>query len=217
MNGVTAVFVLCLVFFIFQLFMGIGFTAFGVFYGADLLSQPWRIFTSMFLHGGLEHFFLNMFALFVFGGALERRVGTPMFLLTYLLSGVVASVGFLIFNGPDVPALGASGAIYGLIGALVVIAPNMRVYLFGGIPMPMVAVGVLYAFIEFVSLGNAGLEDNIAHSAHLLGLAGGFFILQWYKRENEGGVMTPFDSRQAIAASVAIGLVAALVFGYIYQ
>ncbi len=216
MKGVTGIFVLCLVFFMFQLLGGVDFTVVGVFYGAALLSEPWRIFTSMFLHGDFGHFALNMFALFVFGGALERRVGTPLFLLTYFVSGIVASVGFLIFNGPEASALGASGAIFGLIGAMVVVAPNMKVYLLGGIPMPMIAVGALYAVIEFVSLAGSS-DDNIAHSAHLLGIVGGFFILQWYKRQHEEGAMTPFNSMQAIAASVIIGLVVALLFGYMYQ
>jgi len=214
MNGVTAVFALCLVFFMFQAFLGLGFTAEGVLYGALLLTEPWRVFTSMFLHGNFEHFFLNMFALFVFGGALERRVGTPMFLLIYLLSGITGSVGFLLFSGPGVPALGASGAIFGLIGALVVIAPNMRLYLFGGIPMPMIAVGALYAFIELLSLGSF---DNIAHSAHLLGLVGGLAIAKWYEMKNEAGEMTPLETRWVIAASVIAGLAVALLFGYIYR
>ncbi len=214
MNAVTAIFVLCLVFFAFQLVFGLGFTAEGVLYGALLLPEPWRVFTSMFLHADFEHFFLNMFALFVFGGALERRVGTPLFLLIYLLSGITASVGFLLFSGPEVPALGASGAIYGLIGALVVVAPNMKVYLFGGIPMPMIAAGALYAGIELLSLGNL---DNIAHSAHLLGLVGGLAIAKWYERKNEAGEMTPLETKWVIAASVVIGLAVALLFGYLYQ
>lgn len=214
MNAVTGIFVLCLVFFAFQIMLGLGFTAEGVLYGALLLPEPWRIFTSMFLHGDFEHLFLNMFALFVFGGALERRVGTPMFLLIYLLSGITASVGFLLFSGPDVPALGASGAIYGLIGALVIVAPNMRVYLFGGIPMPMIAAGALYALLELLSLGNI---DNIAHSAHLLGLVGGLAIAKWYQMKNEAGEMTPLETKWVIVASVVIGLAVALLFGYVYQ
>ncbi len=210
MRATTAIVLLCVFLFVFQLMRGIEFTAVGVLFSGGLLSEPWRIFTSMFLHGDFDHIFFNMFALFVFGTALERRVGTSRFLLIYLVSGVVGAAGFMLFSTPYESALGASGAIYGIIGALVVVAPRMVVYLFGGVPMPMYAVGLLYAVIELFALGRA---DSIAHSAHLLGFVGGFVLAKMYAEQAEiAGDLTPVKS---IAISVVFGLLVALVFGYI--
>lgn len=213
MNVTNSLVVLCVFFFIFQMVFGLEFSAVGVLVGSLLLTEPWRILTSMFLHADIEHLFFNMFALFVFGNALERRVGSPLFTLIYFISGITGAVGFMLFSGPDAIALGASGAIFGIIGALVVIAPRMTVYLFGGVPMPMYAVGILYALIEVFAFGKA---DSIAHSAHLLGLVGGFAVAQKYNWDNERGVMTPITTRKALIISVALSIVVALLFGAYY-
>jgi len=135
-------------------------------------SEPWRFITSMFLHADFAHLFFNMFALLMFGLYLEKKVGKTMFLLIYLISGVIGGIGFEIFNGPGVVGLGASGAIYGIIGALMVLEPNLRVYIYF-VPMPIAVAGVFYALIELVMMGAA---DNIGHAAHLFGLIGGFAI-----------------------------------------
>lgn len=213
MNITNSIVVLCVFFFIFQMMMGPEFTAVGTLTGGLLFTEPWRIFTSMFLHGDFEHLFFNMFALFVFGNALERRIGSSLFTLIYFVSGIIGSIGFMLFSGPSASALGASGAIFGIIGALVVVAPNMTVYLFGGVPMPMFAVGILYAIIEIFAFGRA---DSIAHSAHLLGLVGGFAVARKYKRDNEMGIMTPLTVRKALIISAVLGIIVAVLFGAYY-
>jgi len=184
MNIANYIIILCVFLFIMQMIMGPEFTAVGTLVGGLLLTEPWRIITSMFLHGSLEHLFFNMFALFVFGNVLERKMGGNIFTLIYLVSGIIGSIGFVLSSGPSASALGASGAIFGIIGALVVVAPNMTVYLFGGLPMPMYAVGILYVAIEIFAFGKA---DNIAHSAHLLGLVGGFITAKAYEYMGPGG------------------------------
>lgn len=165
----------------------------------------------MFLHADLEHLFFNMFALFIFGNALERRVGGGMFLLIYFVSGIVGAAGFMLVSGPGASALGASGAIFGVIGALIVVAPKMVVYLFGAVPMPMAAVGLIYAAIELFGFGRA---DNIAHSAHLLGLVGGFALAKIYEKDEEGRMPLP-SAKSAAAFSLVFGLLVALVFGFV--
>jgi len=147
----------------------------------------------------------------MFGHALEQRVGSGAFLFIYLMSGLLGSVGFMLFSEPWGSALGASGAIYGVIGALVVVAPRMVVYFFGLFPLPMAAAGVVYALIELFGFGAA---DNVAHSAHLLGLIGGYIFTQWYAgKVNEGA--WEISTNKAIIFGIVFSIIVALFFGYI--
>ncbi len=171
---VIAIIILCIITFLFQdiwMFQNFAMVS-GLFF-----SEPWRAITSMFLHADFAHILFNMFVLFMFGTVLERRVGIAWFLLVYFISGICGSLGFELLSEPGIYAVGASGAIYGILGALVVLAPRMTIY-FYGIPMPMYIAGIVYAVIELVFLGRA---DNIAHSAHLLGLVGGFITAKAYE------------------------------------
>jgi membrane associated rhomboid family serine protease len=137
---------------------------------AFLFDRPWTIVTYMFVHLTFDHLFWNMLFLFFFGMALEQRVGERMFLVIYLLSGIVAAVGqILALSGMDsfIPMVGASGALFGVLGCLAIIAPEIRVLLFFVIPLSIKWAVVLYALVDFASLGSA---DNIAHMAHITGL-----------------------------------------------
>jgi membrane associated rhomboid family serine protease len=137
---------------------------------AILFDRPWTIITYMFVHLTFDHLFWNMLFLFFFGMALEQRVGERMFLVIYLLSGIVAAVGqILALSGMDsfIPMVGASGALFGVLGCLAIIAPEIRVLLFFVIPLSIKWAVVLYALVDFLSLGAA---DNIAHMAHITGL-----------------------------------------------
>ena len=172
---VLALFFLCILAFLFESRQVL--LNFALITGLDF-TEPWRFVTSMFLHADLAHLFFNMFALLMFGLYLERKIGKNMFLLVYLVSGIIGGVGFEIFNQPGVIGLGASGAIYGIIGALVVLEPKMLVYVYF-IPVPIAVAGLLYAAIELAGMGAA---DNIGHAAHLFGLLGGFAIAKaWQK------------------------------------
>ena len=79
----------------------------------------WRLLAAMFLHGGFLHLFLNVWALWQIGGIFETLFGSTRFLLTYFASGLVASLVSSIFIPPYTPGVGASGAIFGIIGALI--------------------------------------------------------------------------------------------------
>lgn len=79
----------------------------------------WRLGAAMFLHGGFMHLFLNMWALWQIGGIFETLFGSTRFLLTYFVSGLVASLVSSIFIPPNTPGVGASGAIFGILGALI--------------------------------------------------------------------------------------------------
>lgn len=138
---------------------------------ADIMQKPWTLLTHMFVHANFDHLFWNMLFLFFFGTELERRVGEGKFLGIYLLSGIVAATGQMLVSGGTL--VGASGALYGVLGCLAMIAPEIRVFLFFIIPMSIRWAVVLFAVIDFLM---SGTGDNIAHVAHLSGLALGLII-----------------------------------------
>jgi hypothetical protein len=130
-----------------------------------VMQRPWTLLTYMFVHANFDHIFWNMLVLFFFGMELEKRVGETKFLEIYVLSGIVAALGQMMISGGSL--VGASGAIYGVMGCLAIIAPEIRVLLFFVIPLSIRAAVVLFAMLDFLTSGSA---DNIAHMAHIAGL-----------------------------------------------
>lgn len=144
-----------------------------------ILQKPWTLITSIFLHGGLGHLFINMLVLFFFGGELERRLGSTKFLEIFLIAGIMGNLGFTSFSyitGSFVPALGASGAIFGVFATLAIIAPEIRVLLWFVIPLKIRHALVLFALWDLFLLPYGGL---VANSAHLSGVVIG--LLYGYK------------------------------------
>ena len=94
-----------------------------IYYPPLTAAQPWRMITSAFLHspGTVPHILFNMYALFVFGPVLERLLGGGAFLALYLVAAFGGSVGVLLYLAPGTAVLGASGAIFGLLGALLIV------------------------------------------------------------------------------------------------
>lgn len=143
------------------------------------------LLTSMFLHFGFRHLINNMFMLLVIGSNLEPEMGTARFLITYMASGLAGNVlsGFLDYRtGEYTVSAGASGAIFGLIGALlyVVIRNQGNVRNISG--RGMVVMVVLSLYFGFASTG----VDN---AAHVGGLVAGFFlaVLLYRKKDREYG------------------------------
>jgi membrane associated rhomboid family serine protease len=110
----------------------------------------WTFLTSMFMHGGFFHIFANMFSLFFIGNFLERIVGKKRFFWVYMISGLVGGAFFvlaaLFFGDLNTPAVGASGAIFGLLGVLAVLVPYSKVYLISG-PLILVIIDVFLSGI----------------------------------------------------------------------
>jgi hypothetical protein len=105
----------------------------------------WTFLTSMFMHGSLFHLFANMFSLYFIGRMLEKIIGKKRFLWTYMIAGLMGGVFFIIasfFGDPTIPAVGASGALFGLLGVLAVIIPYARVYLIIG-PLILIIADVI--------------------------------------------------------------------------
>lgn len=143
--------------------------------------EPWTFVTSMFLHGGFAHLIFNMIALLWFGSYLEHLIGRRYFFTLYVTSGVVGNLGYVLtaFN-PFMPAVGASGAVYGVIGALTAIRPWTLVLIGGFMPMPLVLAAALWALMDFLGLF---VPSGIAHGAHLGGLVFGLAYGLYVKRE----------------------------------
>ncbi|HYH67262.1 MAG TPA: rhomboid family intramembrane serine protease, partial [Urbifossiella sp.] len=145
--------------------------------------QVWRLVTSAFLHarGSVFHILLNMIALYWFGRTLEIMYGSREFLLFYLaaaLCGSAAFVGLDLVTGSRVPAIGASGAVLGVMMLYTVHFPCEEIFYCFFFPMQMRWLMALYAVVDLhpVLLGLAGdrYAGGVAHAAHLGGLAFGF-------------------------------------------
>lgn len=143
--------------------------------------QPWRFVTSMFLHGGVGHLVLNLFAFLLFGSILEKFIGWKKFLLVFFVSGIFANLFSVNFY---FSSLGASGAIFGVIGALIIIRPGLPIWAFG-LPMPIFVAGLLWIGADLIGAfgffsGNS--LSNTGNLAHLSGMLVGF-VFGWVYRK----------------------------------
>lgn len=148
--------------------------------------EPWRALTMMLVHGSFLHMALNMLAVYFIGPSLERLLGHARFLTLYVLSGIGGAVGASLL-APGVTVVGASGAIFGLFGAMLVIGRNL------GANMRMVtiivAINFLYPFVMalITSIGTGSFADalegiRISWQAHLGGFIAGAIMGSIYAR-----------------------------------
>ncbi|MCK5449989.1 rhomboid family intramembrane serine protease [Candidatus Pacearchaeota archaeon] len=152
----------------------------------------WTFITSMFMHAGFGHLFVNMISLMFIGGFVEKLIGKKRFLGLYFASGIFAGFFFVLIalaTGTDlnVYAVGASGAIFGLGGLLAVLTPKLPVLVFFIIPMPMwAAMGFLIVVLWVLSLGLGLPIGNVAHLGGLLvGLSYGFYLKRKYPKKTK--------------------------------
>src|SRR3989344_3196496 len=106
--------------------------------------EPWRFLTAIFLAANVAHLIFNLFALVLFGSILERLIGEKRFLIVFFVSGILANLVSINFYDSS---LGASGAIFGIMGALVFVRPLLVVWAFG-LPMPMFVAGILWVVLD---------------------------------------------------------------------
>ncbi|MGO9446681.1 MAG: rhomboid family intramembrane serine protease [Thiobacillaceae bacterium] len=154
--------------------------------------HPWQLLTYGFLHGSILHLTFNMFAIWMFGSALERKWGDLRYLLTYLLSVVTAAITHVVITGYLMrytgPVIGASGGAFGLMLAYALYFPNHRIVLV--IPAFSVRARLFvlgYATIELL-LGILNSAEGVAHFAHLGGLYGGWLGVQYFRGRGLFGV-----------------------------
>ena len=146
--------------------------------------MPWQLVTYAFLHGGLLHLAFNMFALYMFGSAIEQVFGTRRYLIYYFTSVISAAITQLVvamLAGAIYPTIGASGGVFGLLLAYGMYFPHNRIMLlFPPIPMPARVFVVVYAVLELF-LGVTGSQAGVAHFAHLGGMVGGYMLLRLWR------------------------------------
>ncbi|MCK9538306.1 rhomboid family intramembrane serine protease [Dokdonella sp.] len=147
--------------------------------------ELWQVVTYGFLHGGFTHLAFNMFALWMFGGAIEHVLGTRPFIIYYFTCVVGAALAQLAvvywFTGGYYPTLGASGGVFGLLLAFGMMFPHQRIMLlFPPIPMPAWLFVTGYGVIELI-LGVTGTQAGVAHFAHLGGMAIGFLLIVYWR------------------------------------
>src|SRR5678816_4004841 len=148
--------------------------------GGDFIT----VFTSMFMHGGWVHLGGNMLYLWIFGDNVEDRFGHAKFLLFYLLCGIAATFAQVFFSaGSNVPNLGASGAIAGVLAAYIVMFPRGQVKVLMGrgvVPMPALVVIGLWIVLQFIngvgSITQSAETGGVAYMAHIGGFVAGLVL-----------------------------------------
>ena len=121
----------------------------------------WRLITAAFLHGSVIHIAMNMFVLYMIGAPIEEAIGRGRFLALYLISGLSGSAGALLLD-PNAITVGASGAIFGILGAALILE-RQRTYVLGGSALSLLVINLVFTFAI----------PNISIGGHLGGLAGG--------------------------------------------
>lgn len=138
--------------------------------------QIWRLITYQFLHSGVMHLVFNMIVLYFMGPFVERAWGSRTFIKFYLICGAAGGIVYTVLARLGVlgigPMVGASGAIYGLMAAMVIMYPRMKVLLWGIIPMTMYWLCILAVIISLINI--AAGKNTGGEAAHLTGLAMGF-------------------------------------------
>jgi membrane associated rhomboid family serine protease len=159
----------------------------------------WRLFTAAFLHYGPIHLAFNMLALWIFGSALEQVLGRGRFILLYIVSGLAGSAGALLFS-PNAVTVGASGAIFGLMGAALVLE-RQRTYVFGGGALGLIVVNLVFTFaIPGISIGG-----------HLGGLVGGALGMLALSRFGRGHAIYGRPGLVGVLGLIGIGIISVAV------
>ncbi|MBU0717687.1 MAG: rhomboid family intramembrane serine protease, partial [Planctomycetes bacterium] len=142
-----------------------------------LQGQVWRLFTAQYLHAGLMHLFINMLVLHFLGRPLERLWSIRKLFTVYTLCGLAGNVFYTLLGwrgviNPDMPAVGASGCIYGLLGAVAVLFPTATVYIYFLFPMKIRTAAIIFGGLAFITILQRGTNYG-GEACHLAGLVFG--------------------------------------------
>ncbi len=160
---------LCIVLYMVSLFISDNFTESLLILGANhrelvLHGEVWRLITCAFLHGNLLHLLVNMYSLWIVGSQVENYMGKTKFLIIYFLSALLGSFFSLVFLGNNV-SIGASGAIFGLLGSLLYFGYHYRLYLSNALTSQIIPIIVVNLVLGFIISG----VDNACHIGGLIG------------------------------------------------
>jgi len=141
---------------------------------ATVMAEPWTILTSMFTHMDFMHLLANMITLYFYGSFLNRITGTRTFLVIYFGGGLLSALAVLLLSHPLSGTIGASGAIFALGGALAVLVPMIKVFIFP-IPVPMpLWVAILIGFLLLAFIPGVSWQGHLG--GLLFGLAAGWYL-----------------------------------------
>lgn len=145
--------------------------------GRALGAEKFRLFTSGFLHVDWMHLLFNMYALYLFGDIVAKILGTDDFVIIYIVSLMAGNLYSLIYHKdePYYSAVGASGAVSGILYSSILLYPAMELYLFF-IPIPIPGYVFALGYILYSIYGMKKQLGNIGHAAHLGGAIGGFAV-----------------------------------------
>jgi membrane associated rhomboid family serine protease len=161
--------------------------------------RPWQVFTYMYMHGSFSHLFFNMFALWMFGMELENLWGSKTFFLYYTICGLGAGLANLLiaplftFTPPNVPTVGASGSIYGVLIAFGMLFPNRYIYIYFMLPIKAKYLVLIYMGVEVFAVMSQS-QTGIAHVAHLGGAVVGALYVQFILKKSRFKFTTYKDS-----------------------
>lgn len=160
----------------------------------------WRLITSAFLHGSILHLGFNMLMLYWIGGPIEEAIGRARFLILYLVSGLAGAAGALLFTDATSITVGASGAIFGLLGAALVFE-SQRHFVLGGSALSIIVVNLVLTFAV----------PNISIGGHVGGLAGGALGGLALSRFGRAHAVYGRPGVVGFAALIAVGLASVLL------
>jgi membrane associated rhomboid family serine protease len=153
-----------------------------------LQGRVWTLITSVFSHNLPFHLLINMLVLFSFGRVMEGILGPKRFLSLYFIAGIMGSLSHcftssIILSNSSLPALGASGAISGILVFFSLMFPKQLIFIFGLIPIPAMVGTIIFVSIDLVGLFTqaAGSSVPIGHGAHLGGALAGFIYFRYLK------------------------------------
>jgi membrane associated rhomboid family serine protease len=157
---------------------------FGFSFENLLAGKWWTLITSIFVHAGPDHLILNLIGLFFFGRVLEENIGFQRTAMVFFGAAIFGSIAVLASSALGlmpmaIPTVGASAAIFGLLGTAMIIKPGEMVFYPYLVPVPLILVALLYTLFniaDFAAVILAGKETNVAYAAHL----GGLFIGMLY-------------------------------------
>jgi membrane associated rhomboid family serine protease len=161
--------------------------------------QWWRLITAAFLHYGPIHLGLNMLALYWIGTPVETYLGRWRYLLLYLVSGLAGSAGALVVT-PTSPTVGASGAIFGILGAALVLE-RQGAYVLGGSALGLIIINLVFSFTF----------SNISIGGHIGGLIGGALCMLAFSRLGRGHAAYGRVGLAGVAGVAAVAVASVLI------
>lgn len=158
---------------------------------------PWQFITYLFMHANLGHIFFNLFALWMFGQAIENYWGTKRFLIYFFVCGVGGGLAYVLINAHPVmtqrglmyiPTIGDSGAVFGILLAFGMMFPERRIYMWFLVPIKAKYFVIFFGGLELF-FGVFGYEQGVAHWAHIGGIVVGFLLIELWGVKKE---QTPY-------------------------